>query len=92
MNTAVTKISTVAIGIIQAIEAGQMIYTIVANAMDSIESQATTHGADKKIWVLAYAKNVVLALGENWDELVKEISIFIDTVKAAYNVVKGLFT
>lgn len=91
MNTAVTKISTVAIGIIQAIEAGRMIYTIVANAMDSIESQGTTHGADKKTWVLAYAKNVVLALGENWDTLVEEISIFIDTVKAAYNVVKGLF-
>lgn len=86
------KISIVAIGIIQAIQTAHTVYTIVANAMDSVEkANAEQSGTDKKAWVLAYAKNVVVALGENWDDLAEKVSLFIDQLKSAYNSVKALF-
>lgn len=85
------KIATVAIGIIQLIDTAHTIYSIVSNAMDAVEQSNTDDaGHDKKAWVLAYTKNVVLALGENWDALVDKVSLFIDQVKAAYNAVKVL--
>lgn len=86
------KIATVAIGIIQLIDTAHTIYSIVSNAMDAVEQSNTDDaGHEKKAWVLAYAKNVVLALGQNWDELVEEISKFIDQIKLAYNAIKVLF-
>ena len=67
-------------------------YSIVANAMDAVEkANSEQSGADKKAWVLAYAKNVVVALGDNWDDLAGKVSIFIDQLKSAYNSVKVLF-
>lgn len=92
MTTAQPKISIVAIGIIQAIQAAHAVYSIVASAMDSVEkANSEQSGADKKAWVLAYAKNVVVALGDNWDDLAEKISVFIDQLKSAYNSAKVLF-
>ncbi|MFW2000691.1 hypothetical protein [Acinetobacter ursingii] len=92
MTKAQPKISIVAIGIIQAIQAAHAVYSIVANAMDSVEkANSEQSGADKKAWVLAYAKNVVVALGDNWDDLADKVSVFIDQLKSAYNTVKVLF-
>lgn len=92
LSTSQPKISIVAIGIIQAIQAAHAVYSIVANAMDSVEkANSEQSGADKKAWVLAYAKNVVVALGDNWDDLADKVSVFIDQLKSAYNTVKVLF-
>ncbi|WP_336152600.1 hypothetical protein [Acinetobacter ursingii] len=92
MSTSQPKISIVAIGIIQAIQAAHAVYSIVASTMDSVEkANSEQSGADKKAWVLAYAKNVVVALGDNWDDLADKVSVFIDQLKSAYNTVKVLF-
>lgn len=92
MSTSQPKISIVAIGIIQAIQAAHAVFSIVANAMDSVEAaNSEQSGTDKKAWVLAYAKNVVVALGDNWDDLADKVSVFIDQIKSAYNTVKVLF-
>lgn len=86
-----TQISTVAIGIIQAMQTAHAIYSIVATAMDSVEAQGTTTGTEKKAWVMAYAKSIIQALGEHWDSLEQSISLFIDQLKTAYNAVRTLF-
>ena len=87
-----SKISTIAIGIIQAMQTAQALYIVVAKAMDSVEStNADKSGGDKKAWVMAYAKNIVLALGDKWDELESKVSLFIDQLKSAYNAAKVLF-
>lgn len=91
-NTPLTQISTVAIGIIQAMQTAHAIYSIVATAMDSVEAQGTTTGTEKKAWVMAYAKSIIVALGEHWDSLEQSISQFIDQLKTAYNAVRTLFS
>lgn len=89
----IQKISTIAIGIIQAMQTAQAIYIVVAKAMDSVEStNADKSGGDKKAWVMAYAKNIVLAFwGNKWDELESKVSLFIDQLKSAYNAAKSPF-
>lgn len=87
--TAVTQIATVAKGVIDLIQIGQEIYQATANAMDAAEQEKES-GADKKAWVLAYIKSIVLELGKNWDDWIDLISAFIDKIKAAYNAVRSL--
>ena len=49
-----TNIAQVAVGVINLIEDGRFIYSIAANAMDSVESQnSELSGADKKASVPA---------------------------------------
>ena len=85
------QIATVASGIISLISTGKEIYRIAANAMDAIEQNPNMVGADKKTWVLAFVKSVVIDMGENWQDYAKLITEFIDKIKAAYNAVKSLF-
>lgn len=85
------QIATVASGVINLIQTGQAIYRIAANAMDAIEQNKAMSGSDKKTWVLAFVKSVVIDMGENWQTYVKLITDFIDKIKAAYNAVKDLF-
>ena len=87
-----TNIAQVAVGVINLIEDGQYIYSIAANAMDSVESQnSELSGADKKAWVLAFVKSAVFNIIENWDAYAALVSDFIDKIKAAYNAVRDLF-
>jgi len=87
-----TNIAQVAVGVINLIEDGRHIYSIAANAMDSVEAQNSgLSGADKKAWVLAFVKSIVLNLSENWDFYAELISDFIDRIKTAYNEVRSLF-
>ena len=58
-----TTISQTANVLIQGIEVGQEIYQTVLNAMDAIEAKGVIKGSDKKEWVLAFVKSVVLGLG-----------------------------
>lgn len=87
-----TNIAQVAVGVINLIDDAQYIYTIATNAMDSVESQNSgLSGADKKAWVLAFVKSVVLNIADNWDAYEALISDFIDKIKTAYNAVRDLF-
>ena len=88
--TNVTQIATVASGIIQLIETWREIYQATVNAMDAIEAKGSLKGKDKKEWVLAFIKNFVYELGENWEKYFTLISEFIDNMKAAYNSIKYL--
>ena len=66
--TNVTQIATVASGVIQLIEVGRDIYKATVDAMDAIEAKGSLKGEDKKEWVLAFIKNFVYELGENWEK------------------------
>ena len=88
--TSVTQIATVASGIIQLIEVGRNIYQATVDTMDAIEAKGSLKGKDKKEWVLAFIKNFVYELGENWEKYFILISEFIDNMKAAYNNIKYL--
>ena len=87
-----TNIAQVAVGVINLIDDGRFIYSIAANAMDSVESKnSELSGADKKAWVLAFVKSAVFNIVENWDAYEALISDFIDKIKTAYNEVRSLF-
>lgn len=88
--TNITNIATVSSGIIQLIETGREVYEVTVNAMDAIEAKGVIKGSDKKEWVLAFVKSVVLELGQNWDKYVQLISDFIDHIKAVYNTIRHL--
>ena len=88
--TNITQIATVATGVIQLIEVGRDIYEVTVNAMDAIEAKGVVKGSDKKEWVLAFVKSVVLELGQNWDKYVQLISDFIDDIKTVYNTIRHL--
>lgn len=88
--TNVTQIATVASGIIQLIETGREIYQATVDAMDAIEAKGSLKGKDKKEWVLAFIKNFVYELGENWEKYFTLISEFIDKIKKMYNTIKDL--
>lgn len=85
-----TSIAAAVQGTIQLITIGQEIYQSIANAMDAAEKEAGT-GSDKKEWVLAYAKSLIQEAGKNWDKWASYVSSFIDSAKAIYNSLKGLF-
>ena len=86
-----TKIAQVAVGVINLIEDGHVIYSIAANAMDAVEAQSNgLSGADKKAWVMSFVKSVVFNIIENWDRYEVLISNFIDSIKTAYNAVRSL--
>ena len=58
--------------------------------MDAIEAKGSLKGEDKKEWVLAFIKNFVYELGENWEKYFLLVSEFIDKIKAVYNSVRDL--
>lgn len=77
-------------GTLTLITVGREIYEAVSGFMDSMQSSGNS-GADKKAWVLAMAKNIVLEAGKNWDKWESHISNFIDAAKSIYNSLKGIF-
>ena len=77
-------------GTLTLITVGREIYEAVAEFMDAMESEQA-NGADKKAWVMAMAKNIILEAGKNWDKWESYISQFIDAAKSIYNSLKGIF-
>ena len=59
--------------------------------MDSVQAQGTLKGNDKKVWVLSYIENFVIAMGEKWEVWVNLIIDFIEVAKNLYNIAKKLF-
>lgn len=82
-----TTIANTANVLIQSIEVGKEIYETVLNAMDAAQQEKDS-GEDKKAWVIAFIKNFLFDLGENWDKWVQAIISFIDFAKAFYNQFK----
>ena len=73
--------------LIQGIETGQEIYSMILKAMDAAQKEKKS-GADKKAWVVAYIKSVLNDLGENWEKWLSVVVSFIDFVKAFYKQFK----
>lgn len=85
-----TNIANAVQGTIDLITVGREIYESVANAMDAAEKEASS-GADKKAWVLAYAKSIIQEAGKNWDKWAGYIADFIDAAKSIFNSLRALF-
>ena len=85
-----TTISQAINGTLALITVGREIYESIAKAMDSAQASAGS-SADKKSWVIAYAKSIIQEAGKNWDKWAKYVSDFIDAAKSIYNAVKGIF-
>ena len=85
-----TTISQALNGTISLIKVGCAIYEEVTKFMDVVQAEGG-NGANKKAWVLAAAKHLILESGKNWNKWEKYISDFIDAAKSIYNSLKGIF-
>ena len=72
------------------ITVGREIYEAVTELMDVVQAEGG-NGSNKKAWVMAATKHLVLEGGRNWDKWEKYISDFIDAAKSIYNSLKGIF-
>ena len=85
-----TTISQALNGTISLITVGREIYEQVTKFMDVVQAEGG-NGANKKAWVLAAAKHLILSDGRKWGQWEKYISDFIDAAKSVYNSLKGIF-
>lgn len=72
------------------ITVGREIYEAVTGLMDVVQAEGG-NGSNKKAWVLAAAKHLIIEAGKNWNLWEKYISDFIDAAKSVYNSLKGIF-
>lgn len=77
-------------GTLTLITVGREIYEAVTELMDVVQAEGGS-GSNKKAWVMAATKHLVLEAGRNWDKWEKYISDFIDAAKSIYNSLKGIF-
>lgn len=77
-------------GTLTLITVGREIYEAVAEFMDVVQAEGG-NGSNKKAWVMAATKHLILDGGRNWDKWEKYISDFIDAAKSIYNSLKGIF-
>lgn len=92
---AMASVQTVVTATETAITAGKTIYDYVAELMEEMQTayaDVVGAGSTKKAAVLAAAKVIAVAIGNDWDSIVSNISAFIDSVKAAYNKAKEWFS
>ena len=77
-------------GTLTLITVGREIYEAVTELMDVVQAEGGS-GSNKKAWVMAATKHLVLEGGRNWDKGERYISDFIDAAKSIYNSLKGIF-
>ena len=77
-------------GTLTLITVGREIYEAVTELMDVVQAEGG-NGSNKKAWVMAATKRLVLEGGRSWDKWEKYISDFIDAAKLIYNSLKGIF-
>lgn len=77
-------------GTLTLITVGREIYEAVTELMDVVQAEGG-NGSNKKAWVMAAIKHLILEGGRNWDKWEKYISDFIDAAKSIYNSLKGIF-
>jgi hypothetical protein len=85
-----TTISQALNGTLALITVGREIYEQVTKFMDTVQSDGG-NGANKKAWVMAAAKHLIIEVGKNWNQWEKYISDFIDAAKSVYNSLKCIF-
>ena len=85
-----TTISQALNGTLALVAVGRAIYEQVTKFMDVVQAEGGS-GANKKAWVLAAAKHLIIETGKNWNLWERYISDFIDAAKAVYNSLKGIF-
>lgn len=85
-----TTISQALNGTLALITVGREIYEQVTKFMDAIQVDGV-NGANKKAWVMAAAKHLIIEASKNWNQWQKYISDFIDAAKSVYNSLKGIF-
>ena len=85
-----TTISQALNGTLALITVGRAIYEEVTKFMDVVQAEGGS-GANKKAWVMAAAKHLIIEAEKNWDKWEKYISDFIDAAKSVYNSLKGIF-
>ena len=85
-----TTITQAINGTLTLITVGREIYEAVTELMDVVQAEGG-NGSNKKAWVMAATKHLVLECGRNWDKWEKYISDFIDAAKSIYNSLKGIF-
>lgn len=85
-----TTITQAINGTLTLIAVGREIYEAVTELMDVVQAEGG-NGSNKKAWVMAATKHLVLEGGRNWDKWEKYISDFIDAAKSIYNSLKGIF-
>ena len=77
-------------GTLTLITVGREIYEEVTKFMDVVQAEGG-NGSNKKAWVMAATKHIILEGGRNWDKWEKYISDSIDAAKSIYNSLKGIF-
>lgn len=77
-------------GTLTLITVGREIYEAVTDLMDVVQAEGG-NGSNKKAWVMAATKHLILDGGRNWDKWEKYISDFIDAANSIYNSLKGIF-
>lgn len=77
-------------GTLTLITVGREIYEAVTELMDVVQAEGG-NGSNKKAWVMAATKHLILEGGRNWGKWEKYISDFIDAAKSIYNSLKGIF-
>ena len=77
-------------GTLTLITVGCEIYEAVTELMDVVQAEGG-NGSNKKAWVMAATKHLILEGGRNWDKWEKYISDFINAAKSIYNSLKGIF-
>ena len=77
-------------GTLTLITVGREIYEATTELMDVVQTEGG-NGSNKKAWVMAATKHIILEGGRNWDKWEKYISDFIDAAKSIYNSLKGIF-
>lgn len=85
-----TTISQALNGTLALIAVGREVYEQVTKFMDTVQAEGG-NGANKKAWVMAAAKHLIIEAGKNWNQWEKYISDFIDAAKSVYNSLKGIF-
>ncbi len=84
-----TTISQALNGTISLITVGRAIYEEVTKFMDVVQAEGG-NGANKKAWVMAAAKHLIIESGRTWNQWGKYISDFIDAAKSVYNSLRGI--
>lgn len=94
-SISLSSVATALTSLVSAVESLEKLYTYASALMQATEDaydSVIDAGQTKKEAVLAALKTFAEQMGLVWDEIVDEVSAWIDAVKAAYNTLTGSST
>lgn len=92
---AMGEVNTVIAGVESTISVSKKLYEAVSEIIEDVETaykDQTGAGSTKKAAVLAAAKVLADALGEDWSTISSMVSAWIDSVISTYNTIKSFFS